>query len=464
MSLVTINQADVDTLAAAVAGPVLRGRDPQAGEELGGFAPAPGHRADLVVGAASAQDVAAAVAFAERHGLAVTVHSTGHGMYRPADGGLVITTRRMQGVEIDPQARTARVEAGVRWESVVQAAAGHGLAALCGSAPSVGVVGYLVGGGIGPFVRTYGASADYVRSFEVVTADGALRQVGADHEPELFWALLGGGGAFCVVTAVVIELAPLTHFYGGGVYFPGEAAAELLHAYREWAPGLPETTTTSIAVLRLPPDPALPEPLRGQMVVHLRVGHVGPAEEGERLLAPMRGVARPLMDMITLRPYREVGLIHMDPEAVPVPMAENGLALAELPAKAVDALLDVAGPQSRLPLTKVEIRHVATGRVKDPSTLSAVTMRDAVFCTHVVAAAPPGLEEVTNAAVGSLMTALEPYGTGRTPYTFLGPGDDAGRTGWPAPAVERVATVKRTYDPRNILHSGRALPDPADMS
>jgi FAD/FMN-containing dehydrogenase len=460
--LVAINQADVDMLAAAVAGPVMRGTDPLAGEELGGFAPAPGHRADLVVGATSAKDVATAVAFADRHGLAVTVHSTGHGVYRPADGGLVITTRRMQGVEIDPGARTARVEAGVRWGSVVRAAAEHGLAALCGSAPSVGVVGYLLGGGIGPFVRTYGSSADHVRSFEVVTANGGARQVDAEHEPELFWALLGGGGTFCAVTAVVIELVPLTQFYGGGVYFPGAAAADLLHAYREWAPGLPETTTTSIAVLRLPPSPELPEPLRGQTVVHLRVGHVGTAEEGERLLSPMRAIARPLKDMVTMRPYPEAGLIHMDPETVPVPVTENGLALAELPEKAVDTLLEIAGPQAQVPLTKVEIRHIATGRVQDPAALSAAAMRDAAFCMHVVAATPPGLEEPVNAVVGALMAGLEPYGTGSTPFTFLAPTDDAGAAGWPADAVERVAAAKRAYDPRNVFHSGRALPDPTD--
>ena len=138
----------------------------------------------------------------------------------------------MNGLAVDPVTRTARVEAGVRWEQVIEAAVPHGLAPLNGSSVDVGVVGYILGGGTGPLARTYGAAADYVRSFEIVTADGKARRVDHVSDPDLFFALRGGKGNFGIVTAVTIELIELAEIYGGGLFFDAADAATVFHAYR----------------------------------------------------------------------------------------------------------------------------------------------------------------------------------------------------------------------------------------
>src|SRR5262249_46496333 len=164
---------------------------------------------------------------------------------------------------------TARVGAGVKWRPVIDAAAEHGLAPLNGSSSDVGVVGYTLGGGLGPMARTYGFAADHVLALGVGPAGGQIRRVDADHYPDLFWALRGGKGNFGIVTAIEFELVPVTRLYGGGIFFPGAAAPEVLHEFAHWSKQMPEEVTTSVALLRLPDFPFIPEPLRGKLSVHL---------------------------------------------------------------------------------------------------------------------------------------------------------------------------------------------------
>src|SRR3712207_2641319 len=202
-----------------------------------------------------------------------------------SDLSMMITTRRMQGLFIDPERRTVRVEAGVKWRRVMEAAAEFGLAGLCGSSSDVGVVGYTLGGGHGSLGRRYGFAADNVRAIEIVTADGRQRSLSADSEPELFWAVRGGKGNFGIVTALEIELVPLTGLYAGGIFFAGEDTAALLHTFRRWAPSLPEEVSTSVAIMRLPDFEFVPPPLRGQTAVHFRYAYSGTDfAEGERLV------------------------------------------------------------------------------------------------------------------------------------------------------------------------------------
>ncbi|HEV7470840.1 MAG TPA: hypothetical protein VGO23_13800 [Pseudonocardia sp.] len=170
-----------------------------------------------------------------------------------------------------------------------------------------------------------------------------VRDVDPGHHADLFWAVRGGKGDFGIVTDIEFDLVPVARFHGGAVFFPAASTADVLHAWREWAPNLPEDTTTSVALLRLPPDPALPEPVRGQFVVSLRLTHLGTAEEGAALLAPMRAVATPLMDLVGELPYPAVDAVHMDPTD-PMPMWDRGATVDALPAEAVEKLLAVAGP------------------------------------------------------------------------------------------------------------------------
>jgi FAD binding domain len=192
-------------------------RDPDWAEETAGFNLAWSPTPMLVVGATSTADVAIAVRYAADTGRRVAVQAPGHGLMADLDGTVLVTTRRMTGVEIDPVARTARVEAGVRWRAVIDAAAPRGLAPLNGSSSQVGVVGYTTGGGLGPMARRYGFAADHVTAFRIVTADGAVRDVRADStdpdDIDLFWAVRGGKSSFGIVTEMTFELVCVAGFH-----------------------------------------------------------------------------------------------------------------------------------------------------------------------------------------------------------------------------------------------------------
>ena len=233
----------------------------------------------------------------------------------------------MQGVAVDPHRRIARVQAGVKWAKVLEAAAEHGLTPPVGSSSDVGVVGYVLGGGIGPLARAHGLAADHVEAVEIVTADGRLRRLCADEEPELFWAVRGSKSNLGIVTAVEIGLVPGDALVGGGIFFAGDDARAVLHAYRTWAPTLPEQVTTSVAVLRIPPLEELPAPLRGQTAVHLRFCSTGlDREEADRLLAPMTTAGRVLLGYVGPILPTELDSVHMDP-VDPMPSWEKGMLL-----------------------------------------------------------------------------------------------------------------------------------------
>src|SRR6266700_6497712 len=263
------------SLRSACQGAVsIPGEDPYQ-EEIATWNLAVRLRPALAVGARTTDDVVAAVRWAARLGLAVGVNATGHGAVPNADGALLLNTRRLSRITIDPGHATATVGAGARMGDVTAAAARYGLAPVRGSSGSAGAAGFTLGGGLGVLSRRFGLAADRVLSIDVVTSDVRLRTVDADRHPELFWALRGGKGNFGVVTSYRTTLVRLSTLYGGGIFFDGAHSADVLHAYRHWITGLTEQTSTSVALLHLPPDPAVPEPIRGRYVVHLRMAHAG---------------------------------------------------------------------------------------------------------------------------------------------------------------------------------------------
>jgi len=344
-----------ERLARQVTGAVFDGGDPDAAAETAGFNTAVTHRPAVVVAASTAGDVAAAVRYANDERLAVAVQATGHGAAASSDGTVFVSTRRMQGVHVDPVARVARVQAGVRWRSVIDAAVPHGLAPLSGSSSGVGVVGYTLGGGMGHLARRHGFAADHVRSVELVTARGEILKVDAESDPELFWAVRGGQGRFGIVSALEFDLFPVPRFFGGAMIFPAGAIEEVLHAFAAWAPTMPEEVTTSVALLRLPPIEAVPPPMRGVVSLALRFGFTGSPEQGEALLAPMRSVATPVLDSVGPMSYAAVDSIHMDPPE-PLPAVARGGLLHSMPAGLLETLLEVAGPDVEVPLAVVEMR------------------------------------------------------------------------------------------------------------
>lgn len=410
-----------------------------------------------VVLATSPEDVAGTVRFAAAHGFTVTVQATGHGAVGIGAGTILVQTAAMKHVEVDPVGRTARVGAGARWQDVLDAACPHGLAPLCGSAPGVGVVGYLTGGGIGPLVRTVGVSADHVRAFDVVTGEGVLLRATPEENADLFWGLRGGKATLGIVTAVEIDLLEYPEFYGGAVYFDGSDAAAVLHAWRSWSADLPETVNTSIAIQQLPPMPGVPEPLAGRMTVAVRYTAVGDFAAAEQLLAPMRAVATPILDTLGVLPYAAIGMVHADP-VDPMPVNEGHALLSELPTEAVDALLAVAGPDAGSPQVIVELRLLGGALARQPRHRSAFCQRDAAFSLAVIGVLMPEIADGVIQHAAAVTQAVAPWATGGQMANFA-PSYDPARPSrvYTDDTLHWLAALADRYDPARVLATGQVI-------
>lgn len=397
-----------------------------------------------VVQAADAYDVAAAVRIAARSGLRVGVQCTGHGASATMQGAVLVHTGALDECVVHPEG-WARVGAGVRWRTVIDAAAPLGFTPLAGSSSGVGVVGYTTGGGLGPLARTYGLASDRVRALDVVTGDGRLVRATPDEHRDLFWALRGGRGAAGIVTAVEFDLVPLETVYGGALYFATDDVAAVLHAWRTWSTTLPETATTSAAVLQLPPLPQVPPPLAGRMTLAVRFAFTGQPQEGAALLAPLRAVATPVLDGVGKLPVSGLDVIHADPKEG-MPVRESAVLLADLGRDGIDALLGAAGPGSGSPLVKVELRALGGAVRRGGQHPSAVCGREAAYqLVGIGLLVPPAADAVT-ARSEQLLDTLAPWSTGSTLPSFAG---DA--RSYDAATLDRLRDVVRTRDPGRVL-------------
>lgn len=316
---------------------------------------------------------------------------------------------------MDPVARAARVGAGVKWQTVLDAAAPHGLAPLCGSAPGVGVVGYLSGGGIGPLVRSFGLSADHVRAFEMVTGAGQVLRVTPDEHADLFWGLRGGKSMLGIVTAVEIDLLPIAEFYGGAIYFDGAQVADVLRGWQRWSPDLPESVNTSVCIQQLPLLPGIPEPLAGRMTVAVRYTAVGDLAEAQRLLEPIRAVAPSLID-------------------------------------AVGVILAACGPGSKSPQTIVELRLLGGELAREPRHPSAFCHRNAAYSLSVIGVLAPQAGEVVVGHAAHLVNAMAPWSTGGQMPNFAASADP-GRPSrcYNEGALHWLRALATRYDPAAVM-------------
>lgn len=407
-----------------------------------------------VVEARNVQDIVASVRYAASAGLAVAVQATGHGVATSMDDTLLIHTGRLDECVVHPDG-WARVGAGVRWQQVIDAGARHGLAGLCGSAPHVGVVGYTTGGGLGPVARTHGFASDHVRAIEVVTGGGELRRATRDHEPDLFWGLRGGKGALGVVTALEFDLLPISEVYGGALYFDGADAESVLHTWATWCAALPEEATTSVALLRLPPLPGVPEPLAGRPTIAVRFVWTGDPAQGEALLATMRAAGTPLIDAVSVMPYAAIGAVHADP-VDPMPTHEATDLLRELPAAAVDALLGVAGPATDSPQVIVELRQLGGAIARDPQVPSALCHREAGFLLNVIGVLVPETVHVVPAHAEQVRSALAPWATGGAFPNFAPhEGPERMERSYDARTLSRLTALAERYDPHRLFRVGQ---------
>jgi hypothetical protein len=403
----------------------------------------------------SAKEAIEIVGFARRNGLRVATQCTGHGAAPMAslEHTILVKTSQMAGVQIEPGARRVRAQAGALWQDITKPAAEHGLAALAGSSPNVGVVGYSLGGGLSWMARRYGLAAESLLAAELVTANGDL--IRAEHEstPDLFWALRGGGGSFGLVTAIELALFPVQRLYAGVLFWPMQRGSEILHAWREWVDTVPDTVTSLARLLRVPPLPDIPAQLRGRPFVVVEAACIGDESSGEDLLAPLRELG-PEIDTFAMVSAPLLQTLHMDPEP-PVPAIGDGMLLADLPAKAIEGLVAVAGPNSDSPLLSIELRHL--GGQLGGETVIPSSMGSAAFGVYSVGMA---MNDEMGAAIhrdlGLVRNALSPCDAR---YMFLNFADQPADTATLfSPATQRrLAEIKARYDPTDVFQANHEV-------
>ncbi len=402
----------------------------------------------------SPEDVVAIVAFAKANDLRVAPQGTGHGaaaMDR-LDETILLKTERMRKVTIDPDTRIARAEAGVIWIEVVEAAAEHGLAALAGSSPDVGVVGYTLGGGLSWLARKHGIGANQVTAIEVVTASGDFVRTDWANEPDLFWALRGGGGAFGIVTAIEFNLFPLDEVYAGILWYPVDRAAEVLKVWRAWTNDLPDEMTSVGRILQFPPIPEIPEPVRGQSFVVVEAIWSGEPDEGERLLEPLRSLG-PVMDTVATIPVEELSRLHMDPEG-PAPGTGDGGMLDDVDGHLIDLFVEhVVGT----PILSAEIRHLGGAVARRSLQHGAVDVFEAPYIMYAVGIAPtPEAREVVDGAVARLRHMLAPW-EGEHTYMNFAETRRKPSSLFSSASYHRLRRIKAIVDPTDLIRSNHPI-------
>ncbi len=404
-------------------------------------------RPAAVAFAESAEDVAATVAFAAERGLKVAPQGTGHGAapLGPLDGAILLKTSRMRGIEIDPSAGTARVEAGVLVVELSEAAGAHGLSFMPGSAPDVGVIGYSLGGGLSWLGRRHGLACNRVAAIELVSADAKRRTVDAENDADLFWALRGGGGGYAIVTALHFDLLPVAEVYAGALLFGAEVGAAAVRAYRDWTETVPDEVTSIVRFLTPPDIPDVPEPIRGRPLLTIGAACIGSQEAGEAAIAPLRELGEPIIDTFGWMPAAGLCHIHMDPEH-PVPGIGDGHLIGALSDEAIDAFVALTGPDSGSPLLLSELRHLGGELGRPPGDGGALCELGAGFALYSVGMPmTPELGEAIPRHLTQIEESMAPWIAGAY-YNFTERPCDVGAI-LPPGVCARLVEVKRNWDP-----------------
>lgn len=401
-------------------------------------------------------DVIAAVRFARERDLLVAVRSGGHGVggHALCDGGLVIDLSPMKGIHVDPQARTARAEAGVLWGELDRETQVFGLATVGGIVSHTGVSGLTLGGGIGWLMRKYGATVDNLLSVDLVTADGELVTASEDHNPDLFWGVRGGGGNFGIVTSFEYRLHPVGPIVlAGPIFHHLHDAPEVLRFYREFAATAPDELTTIVELELAPPLPFLPEEVHGEPIVMVGACYAGAPEDGAEVVRPLKEFGSPIVDRLEPKPY--LALQSMFDPLVPHGWHRywKSVELPPLTDGAIDTLIDdtsrITSPRS---YTIIFQLGGALGRV--PEDASAFSQRDATHNLVINAVwtedDPEGNRHTAWAR--DFFDALQPHARDRVYVNFLGDeGPDRVRQAYGTAKYDRLVELKRAYDPTNFF-------------
>jgi FAD/FMN-containing dehydrogenase len=372
------------------------------------------------------------------------------------DSVVLLRTDGLTAVRVDPPMRRATADGGALWASVVEPAAAAGLVGLHGSSPGVGVVGYSVGGGIGWYARQYGLQCNSVTAVELVLADGSMVRADADHEPDLFWAVRGGGGSFGVVTRVEFELYPAPSAIAGVLMWDWQHAERVLERWLDWTHSAPETATTSLRIMQIPPLPQIPEPIRGRQLVVFDGALLVDDDEAERLLAPLRELG-PELDTYGRVPPPAVAEMHMDPKD-PSPGVSGSTIADRFPAEAAAAFLAAVGPDSDSKLVSAELRQLGGALSRAPEGAGALpTLDGEISVTSVGIAMSPETAAKSTADATRLRQAIGPFSAGLGYLNFAdGPMDVS--TAFSPETWQRLRTIKGRVDPDGRIIANHPVP------
>ncbi|MEU7588276.1 FAD-binding oxidoreductase [Micromonospora sp. NPDC049230] len=415
-----------------------------------------GLRPAAVVYPESADELGAVVRTAADEGLRVTPLGTGHNSFPFADldDTVVLRTSRLGQFSIDAEKRRARVGAGTQWAPVVEVAGGMGLAGMHGTAGDVSIAGYHVGGGLSWVGRRHGLASSQVTAAELVLPDGSLVRVDADHEPDLFWAVRGGGGNLGIVTALEFGLLDQPDVYGGFLAWDLTRAPEVLTRWLEWSATAPDDVTTIYHHFRFPPAPEVPEPFRGRKLALISGVALADGARAERILAPLREL-KPELDTFGGLPSTAVSRIIPQPDG-PLPVAGASGLFDALDASAVDKLMAVVGADVPSSLG-MELRQLggALGR-PDPDG-GALNYLDGQYMLFGVGPVfDPAHRPGVQAEADQLLDSLSEYSRGRKYLSFDLQDSDPSR-GYDAASYERLVALRRRVDPNGILRTNHEI-------
>jgi FAD/FMN-containing dehydrogenase len=418
-----------------------------------------GRRPALVVRCTGAADVIAAVGFARGNSLTIAVRGGGHSVagFSTCDDGIVIDLSPMNDVRVDPAALRATVGGGAIWADVDHETQAHGLATTGGLVSTTGVAGFTLGGGIGWTMRKFGLACDNLAAADVVTADGRLVHASETENADLLWGLRGGGGNFGIVTRFEFDLHPLGPvIYAGPIFYPADAARDLLRAFRDWAGDAPDEITALVNLTTAPPLPVIPEEWHGKKVAALIAASTGPVDEGEALVRALRDVAEPIADLLGPMPYHVI-------QTLIDPLWEKGIHsyfkatnLARLDDALVDRLCEIhlaaPGPQCEI---HVHQMGGAVGRVADGAT--AFAERSMPFVLNAVTGwHDPDVDTAHTEWARTVIAAASEASTGRAYVNFLGD-TDAARTSYGDETYARLVSLKNDYDPTNVFRMNQNI-------
>jgi FAD/FMN-containing dehydrogenase len=418
-------------------------------------------RPTLIARCAGVADVISAVKFCRKHGMRIAVRSGGHSFpgLSVADDAFVIDLGLMKGVRIDPEARTARVQAGVLLGELDRETQAFGLAAPAGIVTHTGVSGLTLGGGIGWIMRKHGLSIDRLRRVDLVTAEGELLKASADENEDLFWGVRGGGGNFGIVTEFEFDLVPLGPMVlAGPILWAMEDSPEVLRFYRDWVADAPDELMTIIIHRKAPPLPFVPDELHGKRIVMVICCWAGDIEEGEKAVRPLREFGNPIADACTAMPF--VALQEMfDPSFVPgrwyyIRSCDVPALTDEVIDTTVEHSLQISSPLTAFPIWQM---GGAVARVREDET--AFNGRNAGFTYNIAAstATAEGFDEERD-WVRNFWSALEPHFTGVYVNFLMEEGEGRVRQAYGPEKYARLQALKRKYDPENAFRLNQNVP------